>query len=163
MTVFRKIMVAMVIGVMMTSFPGMAEAGLVRFGWKMGEEVVKIVKRQFPGKMEKNLLHAGTRTRFKGMQVVKRNDTFDPYRRDALGRTNRQRMCQGFSPIGNDGLAIQLHHHQQRKNGPVIEMTATEHRQATRDLHRYTRKSEIDRQGFNRWKQDYWRDRCRNF
>ena len=103
----------------------MAEAGLVRFGLKMGEEIVKIVKRQFPGKVEKKFLHAGTRALFKRMQVVKRNDTFDPYRRDALGRTNRQRMCRGLSPIGNDGLAIQLHHHQ-RKNGPVIEMTATQ-------------------------------------
>ena len=95
--------------------------------------------------------------------VIKRNHTFDPHAKDAFGKTNITRMSEGKSPIGKDGTEVQLHHYQQRDKGPIIEMNATEHRSHSSDLHHYTNESEIDRQSFNRWKQDYWNNRAKEF
>ncbi len=158
-----KITASILMVLLLLTSPGVVEAGLLSSGVKMAREGVKALKRQFPSGTERALLKSGVRIKFQGLEVIKRNNTFDPGLRDALGRTNRQRMAQGRAPIGRDGVEVQLHHHQQRAKGPIIEMTATEHRQLSQELHRYTRNSEIDRQTFNRWKQDYWRSRTRDF
>jgi YD repeat-containing protein len=41
---------------------------------------------------------------------------------------NQDKMKQGKSPTGNDGHPVELHHEGQKPNGPVKEMTRTEHR-----------------------------------
>jgi RHS repeat-associated protein len=41
---------------------------------------------------------------------------------------NEERMRQGKSPVGRDGKPVELHHPEQKPNGPVREMTRTDHR-----------------------------------
>lgn len=165
--IIRSILMVLLALLLLTGAPRHAQAGLISSGIKTGIELgksgLKALKRQFPSGVEKELLRSGTRATFQGRKVIKRNNTFDTHTRDGLGRTNRQRMEQGRAPIGRDGVEVQLHHHQQRNQGPIIEMTATEHRSLSRDLHRYTRESEIDRREFNIWKQEYWRARAKGF
>ncbi len=112
---------------------------------------------------EKELIRGGTKARVAGRQVVKRNQTFDPNARDALGRTNTQRMREGFAPIGKDGRPVELHHMGQKNDGLIVEITSTQHRANSADLHRYRNKSEIDRQRFNEWKKEYWKKRAEDF
>lgn len=98
-----------------------------------------------------------------GKLVAKRNSTFYPYVRDAEGRTNIERMKEGLAPIGKDGLPVQLHHLKQQENGIIVELTATEHRNNYKVLHRYESISQIDRQTFDRWRKEYWKERAKDF
>jgi hypothetical protein len=159
----RIIIVVVVLALLMATLSNRAEAGPISSSLKLGKVVVKTVKRLVPNSIEKVILRSGTKVNFKGTTVFKRNQTFDPDARDALGRSNSERMSRGFAPIGKDGMPVNLHHHQQRNKGPVVEMTATEHRKMNKDLHSYTRNSEIDRSPFNKWKQEYWQNRAQDF
>jgi hypothetical protein len=159
----RKIFVIVLLALLVATLSSRAEAGLIKNSLKFGNDVVKTVKRLLPNGIEKQILRSGYQINFKGTSVFKRNQTFDPDALDAMGRSNRDRMVRGFAPIGKDGVPVHLHHHQQRNKGPVVEMTATEHRQLNKALHNYTRNSEIDRSSFNKWKQEYWRDRAHDF
>ncbi len=68
-------------------------------------------------------------------------------------------MLQGKAPIGDDGKTINLHHLKQQKNGIIVEMTQTEHRKSSKILHRYSKKSEIDRKEFDKFRKEYWKKR----
>ena len=136
MHIAKRIVVLMIIISLITGITS-AEAGRLSYSLGIMKEGVKI--------------------------VIKRNHTFDPHAKDAFGKTNITRMSEGKSPIGKDGTEVQLHHYQQRDKGPIIEMNATEHRSHSSDLHHYTNESEIDRQSFNRWKQNYWNNRAKDF
>lgn len=72
--------------------------------------------------------------------------------KDALGRTNCQRMALGLAPIGIDGYPVTLHHLHQQNDGVLVEILDTEHRSKIKDLHSYKSRSEIDRTSFNNWK-----------
>lgn len=159
----RIIIVVVVLALLMVTLSCQAEAGLINSSLKFGKVAVKTVKRLLSSGIEKKILRSGNKVKFKGTTVFKRNQTFDPDARDALGRSNRERMSQGFAPVGKDGMPVNLHHHQQRSKGPVVEMTATEHRKMNKDLHSYTHNSEIDRSSFNKWKQKYWQGRAHDF
>jgi hypothetical protein len=113
--------------------------------------------------IEKNLIKNAKYTNVFGKSVAKRNSTFNPKAKDALGRTNINRMKQGLAPIGKDGKSIELHHLKQQNNGIIVELTSTEHKVNSKILHRYTRKSEINRQDFNKWKKQYWKERAKDF
>lgn len=41
----------------------------------------------------------------------------------------------GLAPLGADGQPIVLHHVLQTQNGPLLELTTTQHREASRILH----------------------------
>ena len=123
----------------------------------------KHTKRLFLSDIEKQLIKSGEKVVISGKTVVKRNEFFSPYYKDALGRTNIERMRSGFAPIGNDGKIIELHHLQQKDDGIIFEITSTMHRKNSKDLHRYTDISEIDRQAFNNWKRQYWAKRSEDF
>ena len=118
--------------------------------------------RQLSG-YERELLRSGTQARVAGREVVKRNQTFDPHAVDALGRSNIQRMQQGLSPVGRDGRPVELHHMGQRNDGKIVELTNSEHRRNSADLHGYSSKSDIDRRSFSEWKRKYWQTRARDF
>lgn len=112
---------------------------------------------------EKELIRGGTKAGVAGREVVKRNQTFDPNVKDALGRTNTQRMRAGFAPIGRDGRPVELHHMGQKNDGLIVEITSVQHRANSADLHRHTNTSEINRQRFNEWKKEYWKKRAEDF
>jgi len=99
-----------------------------------------------------------------GKTVIMDNSTFDPNLVDKQGRTNIQRMEQGLAPIGTDGKSVNVHHIDQTNDGPVMEITATQHQQNYSELH--TNKgqmpSQINRTEFNSWRRGYWEWRSNN-
>lgn len=101
---------------------------------------------------------------FNEKNVAMDNNTFNPDFVDKQGRTNIQRMEQGLSPIGRDGKSVNIHHIDQTNDGPVMEITATEHQQNYSQLHTNTGQSpsQIDRKAFNNWRNEYWKWRGNN-
>ncbi len=99
-----------------------------------------------------------------GKTVTMDNSTFDPNFVDKQGRTNVQRMQQGLAPIGTDGKSVNIHHIDQTNNGPVMEITATEHQQNYSSLHTNTGQepSQINRSEFDSWRKGYWQWRSNN-
>lgn len=96
-------------------------------------------------------------------KIVAQRKIFDPCKRDALGRTNVQRMLQGLAPIGYDGKPVELHHLKQENDGIIVEMLSSEHRGHYKELHRYKKISEINRDEFMKWKMQYWKTRAKEF
>lgn len=96
-----------------------------------------------------------------GKKCLIRND-IDWKQKDAMGRTNRERVKDGLSPINKDGKVIELHHIGQHADSPLAELTLQEHRGKGNDtiLHDKTKESEIDRQAFNGEKNKHWAARA---
>jgi len=94
-------------------------------------------------------------TWFKGRYVAQRDSTFDPNQKDVTGRTNKQITRQGNNPFDRNGEYVILHHSNQRKDGPMIEMTTAEHSRIQR---RYDA-SQINRDEFKVFRRAYWRHR----
>jgi hypothetical protein len=69
-------------------------------------------------------------------------------------------MKQGLAPIGRDGEPVQLHHEGQKNEGVRKEMLASEHRKVPVDK---SKPSEIDREGFDKERREYWKERARDF
>lgn len=113
-------------------------------------------------KTEISLLKTGTFSIYKEHIVVKRQ-VFDPLARDALGRTNIERMKLGLAPIGKDGKPVELHHLEQDANGVIVEVLSSEHKKYYKELHYHKTVSEIDRNSFNQWKKNYWKERVKEF
>ncbi|MGO4126446.1 PAAR-like domain-containing protein [Inquilinus sp. YAF38] len=117
-----------------------------------------------------------------GRKVYQRDDLIDPDRRDAEGRTNRERMADGDAPIGPDGEEVNLHHLTQDEPGSMAEISQSMHQEYNRELHMYNNqydKSYVDPDGirhryssappsmnrgpFNTWKRGYWKTRANDF
>ncbi len=113
--------------------------------------------------LEKGLLNDAKISRSNGKIVAKRNDTFSISYRDALGRTNKERMEEGLAPYGIDNKPIELHHLKQKDNGVMLELTNEEHKKNSKVLHRYETQSQIDRGNFKKWKIKYWKNRAKEF
>ena len=92
-----------------------------------------------------------------GRKALIRGD-IDWDQKDEDGRTNKERVEQGLSPINKDGKTIELHHIGQHADSPLAELTQEEHRGKGNDtiLHGKTKESEIDRQAFNGEKNKHW-------
>jgi hypothetical protein len=140
--------------------PGPSEAGSVVSVYRM---VFSAVKRLAFSNIEKELLNTGSRAVVNGRKVVKRSDLFSSRTVDALGRSSLERMRRGLAPIGKVGFPMELHHMQQKSEGAILELTRTIHHDHSGQLHRYTRKSEIDRIDFGLRKKDYWKTRAEDF
>jgi len=113
--------------------------------------------------LEQSLLDTAKINRSNGKIIAKRDNTFDPTYKDALDRTNKERMEEGLAPIGTDDKSIELHHLKQKDNGVMIELTSTEHNENSKILHKYRSQSEINRAEFNKWKRKYWKERAKEF
>ena len=74
-----------------------------------------------------------------------------------LTQENLERMEQGKAPIGSDGNPVVLHHRDQKREGPLDEMTATSHRAVDHPKS----PSEIDRPIFKGERARHWRERAR--
>jgi len=125
--------------------------------------IQKLLKTFGISSLEKTLLKNAKYVSRGGKLVAQRNSTFFPHVKDALGRSNVERMKQGLAPIGKDGKPVELHHLKQKDNGIIIELTSREHNINSKILHRYKRESEIDRNVFNRFKKQYWQERAKDF
>jgi hypothetical protein len=119
-------------------------------------------ERQARIQIETELETAGANSRdyrltsFAGEFVGQRDRLFDPNQTDPQGRTNHQRMEQGRAPLDREGEAIVLHHTNQRREGPIIELTRSEHF-AIRVRQQL---SEIDRTESTAYRRSYWQARA---
>jgi len=123
----------------------------------------KILKTFGISSLEKTLLKDAKYISKSGKLIAQRNSTFFLHVKDALGRTNIERMKQGLPPIGKDEKPVELHHLKQQNNGMIIELTSREHNVNSKVLHSYKRDSEIDRRAFNIFKRKYWQERTKDF
>ena len=93
-----------------------------------------------------------------GKNVMQRNNTF------TKNRKNIERMQRGKAPIGKDGLPIELHHLRQKNDLVVMELLAKqEHKKHSKLLHDSNKKTEINREEFNKFRQIYWKERAKDF
>ena len=85
----------------------------------------------------------------------------DMNKADEFGRTNAERMASGIAPIGNDGKSLNLHHIGQRKDSPLAELTATEHRENYSVHHDSSRESEVHGEDstWDKERQAHWKKR----
>ena len=96
-----------------------------------------------------------------GRDVLVRDD-IDWEQRDRDGRTNRERADQGLAPLDPEGRPYELHHVGQDADGMLAELTRDEHRGpgADRILHDPSKTSTIDRQEFDKIRQEHWKARA---
>ena len=109
---------------------------------------------------------------FNGNKVYQRNDLFDPnfvsswkVNGKTVTGTNLERMANGLAPIGSDGRSVNLHHMTQRQNGPIAEVTQKFHKENHSTIHVNTNTipSGINRNKFESWKKQYWKNRAANY
>ncbi|MEH6938325.1 HNH/ENDO VII family nuclease [Bacillus sp. JJ664] len=81
--------------------------------------------------------------------------------KDQFGRTNLERMEEGYAPL-LDGQPIELHHIGQEMDSPLAELKWTEHRGEGNYLvlHDVNKESEINRPLFNLEKEAHWKARA---
>jgi len=103
--------------------------------------------------------------KFQDKTVIKDDSTFDPYRVNDDGLTNKQQMAEGRAPTGHDGRPVNVHHIDQTNTGPVMEIQETIHQRNHNTLHRNTGQtpSLIDRPEFDLWRADWWKWRATQF
>ena len=77
---------------------------------------------------------------------------------------NKEQMKQGNAPTGTDGHPVELHHEGQKSNGPVKEMTRTEHRLGENFTKNHPntgqKPSQIDRNQARQQKRKHWKDKA---
>ena len=109
---------------------------------------------------------------FNGNKVYQRNDLFDPQKISSwkekgqtVTGTNLERMASGRAPIGTDGKSINLHHMTQKQDGPIAETTQSFHQGNSSVIHinPNTTPSGIDRSAFDKWKNEYWKQRAKTY
>jgi hypothetical protein len=119
-------------------------------------------QRQQADIIERELEKAGANPRdyrlttYSGMHVAERDSLFERDQKDPQGRTNAQRMQGGLAPLDREGEPLNLHHANQSKEGPLLEVTREEHQ----SFQNRKRPSEIERRDFNNFKRNYWRARA---
>lgn len=96
-----------------------------------------------------------------GKDALIRTD-IDYDQKDIFGDTNLERMKQGKAPLDVNGKPIELHHIGQQQDSPLAELTGKEHRGNGNDnvLHNKLKESEINREDFNKERQDHWKARA---
>lgn len=121
--------------------------------------------RQALDMIEAELGRAGANPRdyrftfFREHFVAQRNSTFIPLQRDREGRTNVDRMEQGLAPYDREGNPVVLHHLNQMKGGPLIELTTSEHNSIP--VRRVP--SQINRSESRTFRESYWQARAQSF
>ncbi|WP_329320450.1 LamG-like jellyroll fold domain-containing protein [Streptomyces sp. NBC_01262] len=110
-----------------------------------------------------------SRTDYNGQRIYQRDDLVNPgyvSPVDKYGRSNLKRMKQGLAPMGPDDKPLNLHHMLQTQDGPIAEVTHSMHFENYSQLHWKSGTkipSGIDRNAFNAWKAQYWKDRATGF
>ncbi|MEH6447820.1 MAG: polymorphic toxin-type HINT domain-containing protein [Oleispira sp.] len=97
-----------------------------------------------------------------GVLVHNCEDTNDPGKKidncDLCAPPNKR----GNAPTGNDGYPVELHHRNQKPDGPLDEMTQTDHRRGDnfKKNHPNTgqKPSKIDRNSWRKEQKDYWKN-----
>lgn len=125
-------------------------------GWS--KETIGMMKSKEEVAVYKN---AGLKeTEINGKKYLIRTD-IDMNFKDDSGRTNKERIREGKSPLTNSGKTVELHHIGQKSDSPLAELTKSEHMSGGNDtiLHNKNKESEIDRYDFAKERKQYWKDR----
>lgn len=125
-------------------------------GWS--ENILKQMKSIGECKVYKN---ANLEERIiNGKECLIRTD-IDWNQKDALGRTNKERVDMGLSPLDNNGVPVELHHIGQHNNSPLAELKKIEHMGNGNNtiLHDTNKTSEIDREKFADERREHWQNR----
>lgn len=88
----------------------------------------------------------------------------DMEQKDALGRTNEERIKIGLVPLDKNGRPIELHHIGQKADSPFAELTFEEHHCNGNDtiLHDKTKETEVHNE-VNKWnneRREHWKARA---
>ena len=94
-------------------------------------------------------------TNFRGIEF-RNMDSFE------ITEDNMVRMDGGHSPVGKDGLYVELHHSLQTEDGPIWEVAQTKHTKWHRAIHinPSSMPSGINRSAFAMLREDYWKYRA---
>ena len=74
------------------------------------------------------------------------------------GRTNAQRVHEGYAPLDPSGKPYELHHIGQEADSPLAILTSQQHHGNDRILHHKNIVSKIDRLAFKTEKKQFWKD-----
>jgi len=109
------------------------------------------------------LKNAGLSPQMVNDRVCFVREDIDPSYKDAMGRTNAQRMEQGLSPLDSaTGQSIELHHVGQSENGALAELTMEEHRTAPNNIILHPNRNGSEVEHGNEWNQEkasHWKTR----
>ena len=97
--------------------------------------------------------------------VVHQRDSFIDPKYISPNPKNYELMKAGKAPKGPDGKAIELHHVLQTPDGPLVEITNQLHRKYKKQLHINPDNwgSVIDRSSFQNFRENYWKERTKDF
>ncbi|WP_183194748.1 HNH/ENDO VII family nuclease, partial [Bartonella fuyuanensis] len=105
-------------------------------------------------------------------KVYQRDDLFDPNQivswtvkgKEVKG-TNIERMKTGRAPLDFNENPIELHHMLQTHDGPIAEVTNAFHNKHNSVIHinPNTMGSAIDRDLFDKWRTQYWKERAKDY
>jgi len=87
----------------------------------------------------------------------------DPQAKDAMGRTNMERMSAGRAPMDKNGDSTNLNHIGQEKNSPLAELPDRIHREFDAVFHDKSIKTQVHYNG-NNWnveRAQYWKERAK--
>lgn len=73
---------------------------------------------------------------------------------DESGKTNLERMAEGYSPLDSSGHKYELHHIGQKNDATLAVLTREEHH--NKALHSFKKISEIDRDAFQQQRKEFW-------
>lgn len=74
------------------------------------------------------------------------------------GRTNAQRVQEGYAPLDSSGKSYELHHIGQEADSPLAILTSQQHHGNDRILHDKNIVSKINRTAFSAEKKQFWKD-----
>jgi hypothetical protein len=139
--------------VLNTVAPGFSEA---RDIIDLGKGVKNLVKNGIDKfKKHTDVLSPTGANELKGAGINGGDNVLDD---DLLGPPKKR----GNAPIGEDGQPVELHHRTQTPDGPIDEMTRTDHRGKGNYKKNHSNtgqdKSKIDRGEFDKQRRNYWND-----
>ncbi len=84
---------------------------------------------------------------------------YDLHQKDTIGRSNLERMRNGYCPVDKSGQdIIIIHHFDQTMQGPWVILTQSFHQNESRNLHSFViLKDRVNRHKFNIERQQYWK------
>lgn len=107
---------------------------------------------------------AGLKLEVTDGRVCLNSQQIDLNYKDALGRTNLERMKQGLAPIDPDtGLSYELHHVGQTNDAPLAELTRVQHNSSPNNLtlHPIRNGSEVDHgEAWDNLREEHWKARA---
>ncbi|MCK9337703.1 MAG: HNH/ENDO VII family nuclease [Arcobacteraceae bacterium] len=94
-------------------------------------------------------------------RLVLKDSSINPDVKDAMGRTNLERMEKGLAPLDEKGESYNLHHVGQKNDSPLAELKNGTHKSEYSTLHDTSiKESAIDREGFDKERANHWKARA---